>query len=124
MQCGDAFMLEDEDAVKEHLHVLVITPTDRDEVITVPICTRQRWSELLVSLEVGDHPFLRHSSFVSFRHARIRKGEGIKNAIEKGLARKMEAVSPEILRRIQNAFLESEHVANDVREFFKEVMGI
>lgn len=117
-------MIEDESGAKEHLHVLVITPTDRNEVITVPICTRQRWSETLVCLEVGDHPFIQHASFVAFRHARIRSTKRIEEAIASGLARRMEAISPAVLERIHKALPDSDFVPNEVRAFFKDIMKI
>jgi hypothetical protein len=43
MDCGDAFMIEDDDETKEHLHVILTKPTAGGEVVTVAICTRRRW---------------------------------------------------------------------------------
>ena len=87
MNCGDAFFLDDEESSKEHLHIVLTKPNADDEVITVPICTRYRWSEVLVCLEVGDHPFIRHPSVVAYRYARIQKCALIHRAIESGNAR-------------------------------------
>jgi len=61
MNCGDAFMIDDEDDAKEHLHIILTKPTTGGEVITVPICTRHRWSEILVNAfqqcSSGNHLF-------------------------------------------------------------------
>jgi hypothetical protein len=62
MECGDSFMLDDDDETKEHLHVILSKPTAEGEVVTAAICSRHRWSETLVCLDVGDHPFIRIST--------------------------------------------------------------
>jgi hypothetical protein len=81
MQFGDAFMIADEDDAKEHLHVVLTNSSAHGEVVTVPICTRHRWSETLVCVEVGDHPLVRHPSVASYSHARIRECASIVRAI-------------------------------------------
>jgi hypothetical protein len=119
MECGDAFMLDDDDETKEHLHVVLTKPTLRGEVVTAAICTRYRWSETLVCLDVGDHPFIRHASVVAYRHATIRKCATIEEAIARGYARSKERVSAQLLKRMQDALVDSDFVANDVRAFFR-----
>lgn len=119
MQCGDAFMLDDDDEAKEHLHVILTKPTAEGEVVTVVICTRQRWSETLLCLDVGDHPFIRHASVVAYRYARIRKCSAVEGALARGQARSKERVSPQLLKRMQQALSDSDFVSNDVRAFFK-----
>jgi hypothetical protein len=116
-------MIDDEDETKEHLHVVLTDPTSEGEVITVSICTRHRWSEKLVELEVDDHPFITRPSFASYRHARIRKCEAILKAQEAGAARPKDRVSEQLLGRLRSALPESEFVANEVRAFFKDVTG-
>ncbi|MDR3741715.1 MAG: hypothetical protein P4L40_22070 [Terracidiphilus sp.] len=118
MQRGDAFMLDDDDEAKEHLHVVLTNPTAEGEVVTVAICTRKRWSEDIVCLEIGDHPFIRHSSVVAYRYARIRKCSAIEQALACGKARSKERISQQLLRRIQQALPESDFVSNEVRAFF------
>jgi mRNA-degrading endonuclease toxin of MazEF toxin-antitoxin module len=120
MDCGDAFMIDDDDETKEHLHVVLTKPAADGEVITVPICTRHRWSEVLVCVEPGDHPFIEHSSIVAYRHARIRKCASIQRAIECGKARSKEHVSESLLARMQAGLLDSDFVANEVRAFFRD----
>jgi hypothetical protein len=120
MDCGDAFMIDDEDEAKEHLQVVLTKPTALGEVITVPICTRYRWSETLVCVEPGEHPFIQHSSVVSYRHARIRKCAAIDRAIENGKARSKKRVSENLLTRMQKGLLDSDFVSNEVRAFFKD----
>jgi hypothetical protein len=119
MECGDAFMLDDDDETKEHLHVILTRPTAEGEVITASICSRHRWSETLVCLDVGGHPFIRHASVVAYRHSKIRKCAAIEAAIARGYARPKEKASSQLLKRMQAALIDSDFVANDVRAFFR-----
>ncbi len=119
MQCGDAFMLDDDDEAKEHLHVVLTAPTPEGEVVTVAICSRKRWSETLICLDIGDHPFIKHASVVAYRYARIRKCTAIEQALSRGMARAKERISEPLLRRMQQALIDSDFVSNEVREFFK-----
>jgi hypothetical protein len=119
MECGDAFMIDDEDGAKEHLHIVLTNPTPEGEVVTACICTRHRRSETVVCLDVGDHPFIKHPSVVAYHFAAIRKCSEIEKAIETGRARTQQRASDTLLRRIRSGLLESDFVPNGVREFFK-----
>jgi hypothetical protein len=119
MDCGDAFMLEDEDGSKEHLHVLLTKPTSEGEVVTACICTRRSRSETLICLDFGDHPFIKHPSIVAYRFAAIRRCDDIEAAIMRGEARLQERVSESLLKKMQNGLLDSDFTPNAVRAFFK-----
>jgi len=85
--CGDTFVIEDEDGSKEHLHVILTAPTLADEAITASISTRRRWSETLVCLQRGDHPWITTDSVVAYRFAAIRTCAAISAAVAAGKAR-------------------------------------
>lgn len=120
MDCGDAFMIEDDDETKEHLHVILTKPTAQNEVVTVAICTRRRWSETILCLDVGDHPFIQHASVVAYRYAEIRNCTQIEEAVRRGIARPHERVSIQLLRRMQAALIDSDFVTHEVRAFFRD----
>jgi len=87
MTCGDTFLIEDEDGAKEHLHVILTPPTLADEVITASISTRRRWSETMLCLQPGDHPWITTDSVVAYRFAAIRTCAAITAAVAAGKAR-------------------------------------
>jgi hypothetical protein len=118
MQIGDTFMLEDEDEAGEHLHVILTNPSLADEIVTACICTRRRWTESLVIVQPGDHPFIRHESAVPFRFSVITTTSAIQNAVSRGQARLKEPASPELVRRIIAGLLDSDFTPPGVRAYY------
>ena len=118
MQCGDTFMIEDEDGEDEHLHVLLTTPSLAGEVVTVSISTRRKRSETLVCVHPDEHPFIRVESVVLFHFAAIRSCASIEAAIKSGAARSKEKASPELVRRMQAGLVDSDFTPPGVRAYF------
>ena len=120
IDCGDTFYASDDEDVEPHLHV-VVTPPHNGEVVTVSITTLHKKSETLVVLNVGDHPFIKWKSVMSYRNSRIRTVADIDTAVQDGLATKKEPVSSELLRRIRMGLRDSEFTPNGVRHFYLEL---
>ena len=120
---GDTFLTGDEEDSDLHLWI-VLTPPTEGEVVTVSVTTRRQKSELLVLLRVGDHPFIRHDSVVSYRYARIRTVDEIETALVNGTAKKREPVSAGLLKRMRDGLVESDFTPNGVRHFYLDVMRV
>jgi hypothetical protein len=120
LSCGDTFYASDDEDVEPHLFVIV-TPPHEGQVITVSVTTRHRKSEALVILNVGDHPFIKWASVISYRHAQIRNVKQLEAAIECGLAAKREPVSASLLRRIRAGLLESVFTEYGVLQFYRDL---
>jgi hypothetical protein len=112
-------MIEDTDGNKEHLHILLTSPTQDDEVITACICTRHSRSETLVCVAAGEHPFVKHPSIVAYAFAEIRKCKDVENAIKAGKARPQKKASEALLKKMKAGLLDSDFTPNGVRAFFK-----
>lgn len=115
---GDTFMLEDEDGAHEHLHIVLTQPSLAGEVVTVNVSTRRRWTEPLVCIQAGEHPFIKVESVVPFRFAAIRKCSDMENAIQAGIARPKEKISPALLNRIVAGLVDSDFTPPEVRRFY------
>ena len=111
-------MLEDEDGVDEHLHIVLTNPSLAGEVVTACICTRRRWTESLVCLNVGDHPFIKWESAVAYRFAAIRTCAAIDRAIANGTARLKEPATPDLVRRIAAGLIDSDFTPPGVRAYY------
>ena len=96
MERGDTFILEDEDGLAEHLHVLLTSPNSSGEVVTVSVSTRRPRTESLVCLQPGDHPFITRESICPYRFARIREVQSIEEALRNGWARSRERASEKL----------------------------
>jgi hypothetical protein len=103
-----------------HLSI-IITPPSEGEVVTVTITTRRKKSESLVRLKVGDHPFIKHESVVSFFYSRVRSVDEIEAAIQSGTATVREPATPELLKKIRRGLLDSDFTPNGVRYFYRSL---
>lgn len=121
MQAGDAFMILDEGGGKEHLHVLLTSPSETEEVVTTCICSRTRRSETLTLLNVGDHPFIRHESYVAYNFSKVRTCSAIVSAIARGEARPQARASDQLLARMRQGLLDSDFAPNGVKSYFRSL---
>ena len=120
LTCGDTFYAGDTEDDEPHL-IVIITPAEPGEVVTVPITTRRRKSEALTVLNVGDHPFIRHASVAAYAYARIRPIDDIEAAIRSGNAKQMEQVTAVLLKRIRMGLRDSDFTPNGVRHFYNSL---
>jgi hypothetical protein len=85
--------------------------------------TAHKRSERLVVLNQGDHPFIQHESVIAYLYSKIRTVPDIEELLNKGIAKKRDPVSPELLKRIQTGLVESDFTPNGVRAYYREVMA-
>jgi CMP-2-keto-3-deoxyoctulosonic acid synthetase len=123
LKCGDTFLTGDGDEDNFHLWI-IITPPNEGEVVTVCVVTAHKRSERLVVLNKGDHPFVEHESVVAYRWSTIRAVDDIEAAFTARAAKQREPINPEILKTIQDRFLESDFPSYGIRQYFKTVMGL
>lgn len=121
MNRGDTFIIEDNDGTGEHLHVVLTPPSLADEVITVSISTRRRWSEPLVCLQKGEHPWISRESVVAYRYAAIRTCAAIEAAVAAGIARPKEPASAELIRKILAGLIDSDFTPPVVLAYYKGI---
>jgi hypothetical protein len=116
---GDTFLFCDKDDEEAHLNIVITEPTSTGEVITVAVTTRHKKSDAMVPLEVGDHPYIKHPSVLTFAYAKIRTITAIEKVIENGDAKKCEPMDEKFLRRARSALTESEFTPYEVVEFYR-----
>jgi hypothetical protein len=122
LNCGDTFLIEDEDGLDRHLWI-VITPPTEGEVVIVTVTTQRKRSETLVVLRKGDHPFIVHDSVIAYAYSRIRAVDDIESAIENGTAKQREPVSEAVLKKVRAGLIDSDFTPNGVRSYYKDVMN-
>jgi hypothetical protein len=122
LNCGDTFLTGD--GVEDNFHLwIVITPANEGEVVTACVVTAHKRSERLVVLNQGDHPFIQHESVIAYLHSKIRTVPDLEELLNKGIAKKRDPVSLELLKRIQAGLVESDFTPNGVRAYYREVMA-
>ena len=98
---GDTFWIPSSDSGIEHLHVIISNPEiNHEDIVVVPLTTRETWVEETCVLYVGDHPAIKHDTCVDYRRADIVSAIKLDAALTKQQIRKNDTVSSEILKDI------------------------
>lgn len=109
---GDTFYLRSRVGLAiPHLHVLITAPQGTPPTaIVVHVTTYQEdtCEDATVILQIGDHPFIEHPSYVWFAQATRIELEPLMKAIGGGYAEQRERCSPGLLKRIREGFLRSD----------------
>ena len=100
--------------IEPHLHVVLCDPFSnplieggRETVVLVSISTYEAPPNRLNSvcvLQPGDHPFIKHASYVCYHLARQMAVKDIQNNLQSGLYQRKEPISEEVFQKIYQEF--------------------
>ncbi len=108
-----------------HLFIVITDPDAASgRVVVVPIVTTRTHTDRTVELNVGDHPFIRHSSSVDFGSSRYANVAVLLEKIGLGEATVADEVEPAVLRRVQHGLLRSSHTINEIATYCRGVFDV
>ncbi len=114
------------DPSRMHLFILLTDPvTDRHLVLFVSVSSVKFgcWHDPTCLLEVGDHPFIKMTSWVDYRTTEIEEAQKILNGLRAGLFVPMGTIDPSVFLRICEGLMFSNHVKPKFREFYLTACG-
>lgn len=92
-----------------HLWILLTDPDPSTNLaVIVSVTSLKSYSDKTVVLKKGDHPYLTHSSVVSYGHAREYRVDKIEKMIASGWPL-CDPCSDELLKAVQDGLLASPH---------------
>ena len=71
-------------------------------------------------LDKGDHPFIRHKSYIAYRETLILTHEELLRLIQIGKFTIDKPATPELIRKIKNSALKSKFLPQNVRNYIIE----
>ena len=101
---------------KEHLHFVVTDPAG-EKVPIVGITSSVL--EVEFALNRGDHPFIRHQSYINYRKAQIISTDVIKRCLNEGLRRRQRDAREAIIQKISEGVLESSRSPERIKNFYR-----
>lgn len=111
---GDTFLITDPDFGKQHLRIVLTRPTGTPlSVLTVQLNTATALADRTTVLRVGDHPFCRRETVVSYdtiqvmEVALLAKLEHRESLVRDPMFRRMEPFCHDLLERVQSDALRS-----------------
>lgn len=113
--------------VGEHLFVIVFGPEvladygSAGQFVSVSVTTLRPdiHHDPACILRAGDHPFIRHDSYITYRDARIDTGEHLAKQVENGVCQPHQPCEPQVLARIIAGVCQSKLVRREI----KKIMG-
>jgi hypothetical protein len=103
---------------KAHLWFVLTDPDPQTgRVVLVMLVTERVHTERTVRLDVGDHPFVRHSSNVDFGTAKYAPAAKLEAFLARGVAALDVDMSDDLLRRVRHGLLASSYAPHDVVEY-------
>ena len=105
--------------IGDHLFVSVFKIKDingKKKVLLVPIETQVPRCETTCTLAAGDHPFIKHASFIGYKHCRIEEHAHVINCLKTGVYKiKYPPIGTELLSRIQRGYSQSNRVPRYIK---------
>lgn len=106
-------------------HLMIVVAEKNGEYLIIPVTT---WYEDLPPfiqdnsciLNEGDHPFIKHKSWLNFKFAQAKQSIEILQGLLNGLLIRKEDLSPELLAYIQSKTKDSKRLPSKLRYFFED----
>ncbi|MBP3367024.1 MAG: hypothetical protein J6K96_08575 [Treponema sp.] len=121
MPKGQTFL--DEPVTEEeirHLRVVITDANDDNEFLTVSIDTfRSRYQDASCIIQPGEHPFIKHTSFVNYRYAKVISFAKIFNGLRNHIFLRKEDVSEELLKKIQEGAKRTKYLSREHKIWFE-----
>lgn len=113
-----------------HLHVICTkqffyTGTGANSVVAVNVSSIRAGAEYdsACVLHAGDHPFIRHESYVRYKDAVVMKFESLLAKIESNEIKVLDNVSDEVFERILAGFEKSENTARKIKKLMRQFLA-
>lgn len=110
----------------DHLFVSVFDVKQIDgklKLLLAPIETQVPKHETTCTLVVGDHEFVKHPSFIGYKHCRIEDLDHVLRCINSGVYKiNGTPASADLLKRIKSGYKESNRIPNYIKRDWGEVL--
>lgn len=111
---GDTFLFGPA-TIPPHLCIVISDPEkDEDVLLAVSVTTARAFVDPACTLEVGDHPFIRHASFVHYRQAARYKKAFVQTL------KRLEPISGDVLEPVIAGAAVSEFLAIEHYDFLAD----
>lgn len=106
---------------KKHFFVILTKQNNHGELLIVSLSSIKpgNFHDKTCLLYPGDHPFIRHDSYVNYRHARIEAERRLRLGIRDGKFIPHDPFGDEIFFRICQGIMESRFTAHKIKEFYR-----
>lgn len=109
----------------KHLHIVCTDPCGTGLQLIVSVSS---WTNNLCDgsciLEVGDHGWLTHKSWVMYRKTTTEKATTLVNGLAKGLFKLERSLAPDVFARVCDGILRSAHTPRMMKKYYRLQAGL
>jgi hypothetical protein len=128
LKCGDTFLAPTTSAGTEHLWIIITEPDAEGKAVAVSITTQRSHSETTVTLNIGEHPFIKHPSVISYKHASIVDVKAVLTAMQRRpqqyVFRSHAPCTPELLEKIRAGMTRTKDAPKAIKQRCMSEWGI
>ena len=117
---GDTFVNAPAPNLRSHLWMVISDPSLSLRVVIVNATSWHVHQDDSCILDVGDHPFFTHKSYVSYADAKLRSTDVLDLMARKELASRWERLRDDVLERVRHGAAISEELPNESRTVLRE----
>lgn len=112
------------DPQRRHLFIVLTDPFNDtgngiSRVLLVSLSSVRDGCDRTCILKPGDHPFIRHESFVAYWSARIEEAGKVASAVHNNVFQAHHPVSEQVMLRICQGLESSRHTAPKILRFYR-----
>jgi hypothetical protein len=116
---------------KKHLFILLTNPADYPPtntqhtlIVGISSIRQGRPHDSTCCLYVGDHPFIKHESYVNYYYANILETRKLIDGYKNGVFEQRDALSTEVFARVCKGLMESRHTPLKLQQFYQLATGL
>jgi hypothetical protein len=98
----------------KHLFIILTKPVDGEVIVVNLSSCKDPFYDNSCILNKDNHSFIKHQSYISYRHSKIFKVV----ELEYKIVKQLEPVSNDVFNRITSGLLKSKEDPNKVKKFF------
>jgi hypothetical protein len=114
------------DPDRKHLFVCVTDPLGAARetlIVSLSSVRAGEWHDPACKLHPGDHPFVKATSFVNYRFARIESADKLERGVREGKLTPHEPLGSEVFAYLCRGLEESSGVAPKILDFYCRALG-
>lgn len=112
----------------EHLHFVCSDPFKpqgyaSDSCLVVNLSSFRSKCDNTMILQVGDHPFIQHDSYVYFKMAHVRQAQDLERLVKQNVYRGGEDADRSLIKRIVACMETSKFASMEMRQIARDVFN-
>ena len=106
----------------KHLNIILTNPCQENHVLLISITTIRdgAYHDDACVLSVGDHPFIKHDSYVFYNKAEKVDAQLLIDAEKDGIISTKESLAEEVFARVVDGVNSSMHMTPSLKKYFDE----